>query len=191
MTALVLPKEFIRGYIEGTMKEEGNKQEKWTYEGKHSRYHCRVKRNKPSGTWSGYVRIPRGHPCYRMDYNEVDFKYSLDVHGGLTYGDDFFGRWEFGFDCFHGMDFAPTTEFGYQDRHIHAKQLDPVRERELLWNRERELLWDIYEPRMEPFGFSYKTKKFVIRETNNLARQFDEIEIKARKKRKRKNKKNG
>jgi hypothetical protein len=39
------------------------------------------------GWGNGYVAIPKGHPCYRMDYNEIDSKYEIQVNGGLTYSE--------------------------------------------------------------------------------------------------------
>lgn len=83
---------------------------------KHAGFACFLLRNT-GGAWCGYVGVPKGHPSYEQDYNEV----GVDVHGGLTYGakcdghhichvpapgepDDLF--W-LGFDCNHCWDRAP------------------------------------------------------------------------------------
>lgn len=38
-----------------------------------------------SGYGNGYVLIPKDHPYYGVDYNNID----VDIHGGLTYGSYF------------------------------------------------------------------------------------------------------
>lgn len=63
-------------------------------------YTCEVKRTAMTRSLCGYVTVPEGHPCFDMDYNEVD----VNVHGGLTYSDDY-GK--FGFDCAHAGDLSP------------------------------------------------------------------------------------
>ena len=45
----------------------------------------------------GYVSVPKEHPWYGKDYNEVD----LDVHGGVTYAGMRDDLWWFGYDCAH------------------------------------------------------------------------------------------
>ena len=60
------------------------------------------------GWGNGYVAVPPTHPAYKMDYDTL--MYSIDVHGGLTYGT--FGNgenapkdwWIFGFDTSHFQD---------------------------------------------------------------------------------------
>lgn len=54
--------------------------------------------------YCGYVVIPKTHPYYGVDYNDlVDL---FDVHGGLTYSGelDEVGEWVLGFDCNHADD---------------------------------------------------------------------------------------
>ena len=45
-------------------------------------YPCRLRRSERTGTWSGYVGIPLGHPLYGKADNEDEY---LDVHGGITF----------------------------------------------------------------------------------------------------------
>lgn len=57
------------------------------------------------GWGNGYVGVPKGHPWYAVDYNEID----CEVHGGLTYGQFDKGSKDkdlfwFGFDMAHGGD---------------------------------------------------------------------------------------
>ena len=63
------------------------------------------------GGWgNGYVAIPKGHPCFKMDYDAIHAKYkSLEVHGGLTFSSATHGKqptetkdmWIVGFDTLH------------------------------------------------------------------------------------------
>ena len=46
----------------------------------------------------GYVKLPEGHLCRDMDYDDIP----IEVHGGLTYGPSENG-WV-GFDCGHCYD---------------------------------------------------------------------------------------
>lgn len=59
------------------------------------------------GWGNGYVALPKGHPWYGMDYNEIP----VDIHGGLTFSQlasnwaedhDFDPEsWVIGFDTAH------------------------------------------------------------------------------------------
>jgi hypothetical protein len=62
------------------------------------------------GGWgNGYVAIPKGHPCYEMDYDAIHDKYEIDVSGGLTFAspsikgqpEETKGMWIVGFDTLH------------------------------------------------------------------------------------------
>jgi hypothetical protein len=69
-------------------------------------YECSIWRNPNMGHLCGYVGIPKGHPCYGVDYNDMD---GIEVHGGLTYSEVADERQVhvFGFDAGHGGDFSP------------------------------------------------------------------------------------
>jgi hypothetical protein len=85
----------------------------------HAGFACMALRRDTMGNWCGYVGVPREHPAYGKDYNDVD----VEVHGGLTYAnhcqapichvpepgmpDDVF--W-LGFDCAHAGDLSPAME---------------------------------------------------------------------------------
>jgi|SRR5688572_18712211 len=74
------------------------------------------------GGWgNGYVALPKGHPCYGMDYDAIHDKYSINVNGGLTFSSDEIpgqptetkGMWILGFDTLHSHDTPerwPTPE---------------------------------------------------------------------------------
>jgi hypothetical protein len=88
----------------------------------HAGFACFAKRHPSFGSWCGYVGVPREHPLYRRDWDEVD---GLDVHGGVNYSakcdpasgichvpepgmpDDV---WWLGFECAHGFDLVPGTQ---------------------------------------------------------------------------------
>jgi hypothetical protein len=61
------------------------------------------------GHLCGYVAVPKGHPAYGRDYNELN----VDVHGGLTFGSMGEGKYHpeghywLGFDCAHSGDLSP------------------------------------------------------------------------------------
>lgn len=87
----------------------------WEHEEQHSKewvdadtgYVCTIWRHPTLGHLCGYVGIPKDHPCYGMDYN--DMSDLVDVHGGLTYDgkDTDRGLKVFGFDAGHAGDFSP------------------------------------------------------------------------------------
>jgi hypothetical protein len=180
----MIPKE-IPDYI----KREGFAHQ-WEYQKKDgSTYLLRMARND-FGCWCGYVGLPKGHPCFGMWYDDIHEKYpDLQVHGGLTYSEGLFSwalvekkgeerrqeldrmikergnqtdYWEFGFDCNHFNDIAPLMPSLYPPE---------------------------YSPEYDLGKYSYityKTKMWVINETESLARQFEEIEIAAARKKKKK-----
>jgi hypothetical protein len=69
------------------------------------------------GHLSGYVAVPRGHPCYDKPRGELHF----DVHGGVTYAhretdeqsvpraDRSEDLYWIGFDCCHSQDLVPAV----------------------------------------------------------------------------------
>ncbi len=86
--------------------------------------------------WCGYVGVTEGHPLFGMEYDEVETKYNLDVHGGLTFsalcdGDEEKGichvatdengkpieAWWLGFDCAHYTDIRPNFADKYMLQH--------------------------------------------------------------------------
>ncbi|MGE5634415.1 MAG: hypothetical protein ACM3VV_04235 [Deltaproteobacteria bacterium] len=107
------------------MEKEGDRKE-FEYNG----YKCLILRNSftSSGHLNGYVLVPRGHILYGKDYNDIEKKYEINIHGGLTYSDfgHFIGEyfpsfatdinnkeedkeeyWLIGFDTAHAYDMQP------------------------------------------------------------------------------------
>ena len=86
---------------------------KWKYKG----IVCLVKRayvvegfhlgHLSLGNLNGYIQVPKEHPWFKKDYNDID----VEVHGGLTFGeirDE--GEFWIGFDCAHSFDIVPSIE---------------------------------------------------------------------------------
>lgn len=80
---------------------------------------CIMHRNH-FGAWCGYVGVPETHPWYGKNESHDTFE-SVEVHGGVTYGDECQGEichkpkegesdkvWWVGFDCMHIGDYAPN-----------------------------------------------------------------------------------
>ena len=97
----------------------------------------RAVRHHATGSWCGYVLLPRNHPLYGVDYGEID----ADAHGGLTYSDYGAGGdnlslmerslhdddvWEVGFDCGHASDYQPVL-VGLEHRSIKYRTLEYVK----------------------------------------------------------------
>jgi hypothetical protein len=84
---------------------------------------CMIRRG-PLGAWCGYVGVDETHPLFGVGYMDVEERFDIDVHGGLTYsnacdGDEDRGichvpgpgepesLWWLGFDCGHAFDLVP------------------------------------------------------------------------------------
>ena len=82
----------------------------------HAGFTCMVMRHTDLGTYNGYVGLPKGHPYWGKAYDEIP----VDVHGGLTFGEQ--GKWFkergylwpnpdlwwMGFDTAHAGDYIPA-----------------------------------------------------------------------------------
>lgn len=79
-------------------EKEGDEHE-WTSK---EDYKCKILRSH-MGMWCGYVFIPKSHPMYGKNYDDVN----VEVHGGLTFGEPSDEEWVLGFDCGHAGDFIP------------------------------------------------------------------------------------
>jgi hypothetical protein len=83
----------------------------------HAGFACLALRNDHLGHWCGYVGVPREHPAYGREYENVE----VEFHGGLTYADRCGGVichvpapgmpddvWWLGGDFAHLYDLAPA-----------------------------------------------------------------------------------
>ena len=97
-------------------------------EWKHEGYLCVVKMYEEGGHRCGYVGIPKEHPLYKKDYDDVD---DFNVHGGLTYSNSDLlevpskDTWWFGYDCGHYGDKPDLSVMPKRYRKIREKYADP------------------------------------------------------------------
>lgn len=92
-------------------------------------YRCVVV-GQSMGHRCGYIGLPKGHPYYGKDYDDID----VEVHGGWTYAGkseeypvESNNLWWIGFDCAHYMD-AKDIEliksFGNKPEYEYVLQLE-------------------------------------------------------------------
>jgi hypothetical protein len=102
----------------------------------HAGLACFTRRHPRHGSWCAYVGVPREHPLYGKEYDEVD----LDFHGGLSYSAPCDGAdichvprpgmpddvWWFGGDFAHFRDLTPgfaSLEAGLNLPRVPAERL--------------------------------------------------------------------
>jgi hypothetical protein len=98
-----------------------------------------------TGWGNGYVCLPKGHPCFGLDYDAIHEKYpDLSVHGGLTFAcasEDIVlekvpelpeacrkDYWIIGFDCAHyGDDLSmwPKVLVEHETKNL-ARQMEQI-----------------------------------------------------------------
>jgi len=154
---------------------------------------CFVYRYAPYGHWCGYVGVPKSHKLYGLNYTQAsksltkllekrkrqkvnikemglgpllamassieELKPTLeivfDVHGGITFSGKPSVIWKVDNKWFFGFDTAHTGDLVCQIlEKLSYKEKD-------FWLKES--------------GYTYKTKEYVIQETNKLARQISEV----------------
>ena len=105
------------------------------------------------GYWCGYVFITSNHPWFEKEYAHI----SADIHGELTYSQLDNGSWKVGFDCAHCYDIVPSME--------------PIRK-----DIDKSIKESLPNIDISPVIFerTYKNMDFVIKETEELARQAKE-----------------
>ena len=73
-----------------------------------------------TGWGNGYVAVPKEHPCFEKEYDNID----VEVHGGLTFSASSLngqpketeGMWIIGFDCAHSRDSLSTCPKEYVEK---------------------------------------------------------------------------
>lgn len=62
-----------------------------------------------------YVELPKDHPAYGLTYSEIEEKYIINVHGGLTYSSSSLllrdNTWIIGWDYAHCDDYSIFSEY--------------------------------------------------------------------------------
>lgn len=108
------------------------------------------------GHLCGYISIPTDHPYFSKDYNDIE----IDVHGGLTYGENINDEYWIGFDCAHSFDFIPSLE--------KFKYSHPFND--IFPNPEEFKDYAIFIP-------TYKNVNFCIEECKSMAEQLKNMVI--------------
>lgn len=98
----------VEGLKDMESKEWENEPDKVEFE--YLGFKCLILRNPELKTLNGYIGLPKSHPYYGKDYNDID----VEVHGGLTFSGQG-GRWDkhywwIGFDCAHAGDLMPGAD---------------------------------------------------------------------------------
>jgi len=107
------------------------------------------------GHVNGYVVIPKDHPFYGKNCDEIDF----DCHGGITFS-ECSDTHLIGFDCAHSMDYIPSLEKLRKEFNVFFKS-GPVHE---------GVLSSYFNP-------TYKNMDFCIKECKSIVDQL--IDVKA------------
>lgn len=78
---------------------------RWEHDG----IDCHLTRGKYTGEFRGYVYLPKAHPLYGKEMDDMEMM-AVDVHGGITFAQEEAGLWKIGFDCGHDGDVIPSME---------------------------------------------------------------------------------
>lgn len=109
--------EKLQKFGKGPWLDEPDRIE-WRFEG----IPCLLTRHPSMGHLCGYVGMTEDHPWFGMNYNDLEEKYEIRVHGGVTYSEPCMGHvchvpregesdhvfWQ-GFDCGHCDDLSPGS----------------------------------------------------------------------------------
>jgi hypothetical protein len=130
---------------------------------------CVIARNPALFFWCGYVGVPKGHPLYGKEYDDIDG--IVEVHGGLTYSSACSGHichtpapgdpdelYWLGFDCGHAFDTSPGMTA------LNKEMQDLMPERAELFKR------------MDRYSFGeYRDYTYVVGVTKSLAEQLSDM----------------
>ena len=122
-------------------------------------YPCLAIRESVSGTWKGFVGLPKNHAAHGKTFEqllECQWFLEMEVYGGISY---------VGKLTTISKDYAPAQTWWLAfDTNLEGEDLSPI----MLEKTE-----DGKRPKLGPFGpITYKDLHFVRREVNDLARQL-------------------
>lgn len=68
-----------------------------------------------------YIQIPKNDKLFGMDYDDIENKYELNVHGGLTYTNSKLKSvesegWFIGWDYAHWGDYIGYADYSFEDK---------------------------------------------------------------------------
>jgi hypothetical protein len=118
----------------------------------------------PVGSWCGYVGVPKTHPYYGKQFDEVH----ADVHGGLTYANECQGH-----ICHKTDNNDHVWWLGFDTAHSGSGDLSPGM---LSVRNQIPALKEIEEKYGNPNKHDiYRDQVYVQKETNALADQLAEV----------------
>ena len=108
---------------------------RWEHDG----IDCHLTRGKYTGEFRGYVYLPKAHPLYGKEMDDMEMK-AVDVHGGITFAQEEAGLWKIGFDCGHDGDVIPSMEMlPFMDEGHRWTEEEAIAEVESLASEVREI----------------------------------------------------
>lgn len=108
---------------------------RWEHDG----IDCHLTRGKYTGEFRGYVYLPKAHPLYGKEMDDMDMM-AVDVHGGITFAQEEAGLWKIGFDCGHDGDVIPSMEMlPFMDEGHRWTEEEAIAEVESLASEVREI----------------------------------------------------
>lgn len=100
---------------------------------------CHLTRGKYTGEFRGYVYLPKAHPLYGKEMDDMEMM-AVDVHGGITFAQEEAGLWKIGFDCGHDGDVIPSMEMlPFMDEGHRWTEEEAIAEVESLASEVREI----------------------------------------------------
>lgn len=108
---------------------------RWEHDG----IDCHLTRGKYTGEFRGYVYLPKAHPLYGKEMDDMEMM-AVDVHGGITFAQEEAGLWKIGFDCGHDGDVIPSMEMlPFMDEGHRWTEEEAIAEVESLASEVREI----------------------------------------------------
>lgn len=145
----------------------------------HSGLHCLTLFHEMTGTYNGYVGVPKGHPLYGKDYHDKRIE-NLEVHGGVTYSDfwpelnDNNELWYIGFDTAHAGDITPEMD-RLLPEHLRDNYVVPGTEIDMIQNATQFYKEGKNLHYISPFQPTYKSEGYVKKECESLAEQLSKV----------------
>lgn len=108
---------------------------RWEHDG----IDCHLTRGKYTGEFRGYVYLPKAHPLYGKEMDDMEMM-AVDVPGGITFAQEEAGLWKIGFDCGHDGDVIPFMKMlPFMDEGHRWTEEEAIAEVESLASEVREI----------------------------------------------------
>ena len=133
-----------------------------------------------TGTFNGYVGVPKGHPLYNKDYHDKRIE-NLEVHGGVTFS----GKWDepelnselwwIGFDTAHHTDITPGIDRMLPPDLRTRRIIEPGTAEEMVKNATQFYKEGSPPKDFDPFRPTFKREGYVKKECEQLAEQLSKV----------------